>query len=242
MLLLAAAVLLWFFPARWAVPLIAPRLRGLQLQQVHGLLWHGYAEQVRDGAGRDLGRVQWHLSRRAVLGQWMLQLDIEGPSLDFSGTVRRVSASEYEWNDVQARVALALLDQRQLAALSAPQGELRLTVDHALLQNGWPVQLQASGQWRDGVVSGVHGDVALGDWQWQAQARDGWIKAQFQNDGDAPLLGHGQAQASLLGWRLEATLQARQPDRALHQWLSRWGTMDASGVVHVERGGGLGIH
>ena len=51
--LLAVAVLLWFFPARWAVALIAPQLHGMQLQQVTGSVWQGNAGQWRDREGHD---------------------------------------------------------------------------------------------------------------------------------------------------------------------------------------------
>src|SRR6185437_10082746 len=39
-LLLAATVLLWWLPVRWALPLLQPSLHGLRLQQVHGSVWN----------------------------------------------------------------------------------------------------------------------------------------------------------------------------------------------------------
>jgi len=239
--LLAVAILLWFFPARWAVTLIAPQLHGMQLQHVSGSVWQGRAEQWRDRNGHDLGRVQWQLSRRALWGDVRLQLDVEGPQLDFSGNVRRVSSETYDWRDVQARVVLGAPWQSWLATIGQPRGEIRLSVDRALLQNGWPMDLQGTAYWRDGSLRNANGEMALGDWQMQAQARNGWIKAQFRSEGDAPLRGHGQMQGNLLGWRLQATLQPHDPSAALRQSLRRWGTVDADGTVHVDRRGGLAI-
>lgn len=237
--LLAVAVLLWFFPARWAVALVATRLHGMQLRHVTGSVWQGQAGQWRDRQGHDLGRVQWQLSRRVLWGDIRLQLDIKGPQLDFSGGVRKVSSDTYDWRNVRARVVLGAPWQSWLASVGQPRGEIRLSVDHALLRNGWPMGLQGTAHWRDGSVRGADGELALGDWLVQAQAQDGWIKAQFRNEGDGPLRGHGQVQGNLLGWRLQATLQPRDPDRALRQSLHRWGTVDVDGTVHVDRRGGL---
>ena len=238
--LLAVAVLLWFFPARWAVALIAPQLHGMQLQHVSGSVWQGHAGQWRDRNGHDLGHVQWQLSRRALWGDVRLQLDIEGPQLDFSGSMRRVSSDTYDWRNVQARVVLGAAWQGGLGTIGQPRGEIHLSVDRALLQSGWPMDLQGTARWRNASIQGAGGEMVLGSWQVQAQARDGWIKAQFHNEGDGPLRGHGQMQGNLLGWRLQATLQSHDPDAALRQSLHRWGTVDADGTVHVDRRGGLG--
>jgi general secretion pathway protein N len=239
--LLAVAVMLWFFPARWAVALIAPQLHGMQLQHVTGSVWQGQAGQWRDRNGHDLGHVQWQLSRRALWGDVRLQLDIDGPQLDFNGSMRKVSSGAYDWRNVQARVVLGAPWQSWLATIGQPRGEILLAIDHALLQNGWPMDLQGTLHWRDGSIRRASADIALGDWQLQAQAHDGWIKAQFRNEAGGPLRGHGQLQGNLLGWRLQATLQPHDPDPALHQWLHRWGTVDADGTVHVDRRGGLAI-
>ena len=67
-LLLAAVALLWWLPARWALPWLQPSLHGLRLQQVSGTLWDGSAGQVLAPSGYVLGRLRWRLSRRAVLG------------------------------------------------------------------------------------------------------------------------------------------------------------------------------
>ena len=76
----SAAPLLWWLPARWVMPRIEPQLHGLHLQQVHGSLWNGRADEVTTLDGKRLGRLQWQLSRRALLGQLRLRLadDVEG--------------------------------------------------------------------------------------------------------------------------------------------------------------------
>jgi Anti-sigma regulatory factor (Ser/Thr protein kinase) len=249
LVLLAAALLLWFLPARWAMPWLAPRLHGLRLQQVQGLLWDGRADQVVAADGRVLGRLQWQLSRRALLGTLRLQLDFDGPQLAFSGGMQRLPEGRIALHEVNVRAELAALDHYisdhgglnhyGTSPLGQPRGELRLTVDHALLQGGWPLQLQAQAQWRHAVVHTHGGDVALGDLQWQAQAQDGVIQAQVHDDGNGPLHADGQMRLSPLGFRLDAVLRPRQTDPALRRWLAGLGQPAADGSVHIRRSSGL---
>ena len=237
--LLTVALLLWFLPARWAMPWLQPRLHGLRLQQVQGLLWDGRADQVVTADGHVLGQVQWHISRRALLGKLQLQLDFEGPQLTFSGGMQRLSDNEVAWSEAHLTAELAVLNRYMKSPLGQPRGELQLTIDHALLQGGWPLQLQAQAHWQHAVMHTRSGDVALGELQWQAQAQGGVIQVQVHDDGKGPLHADGQWQLSPLGWRLDARLRPRQTDPALRRWLAGLGTPAANGSVHVQRSGGL---
>lgn len=235
----AAALLLWFLPARWVMPWFEPQLHGLQLQQVRGLLWDGRAGQVVAADGHVLGQVQWHLSRRALLGKPQLQLNFDGPQLAFRGELQRLPDGQTAWRGVNMRAELAALDPYVKSPLGQPRGELQLTIDHALLQGGWPLQLQAQAQWRHAVMHTHAGDVALGELQWLAQAQSGVIQAQVHDDGKGPLHADGQLQLSPLGWRLDATLRPRQTDPVLRRWLAGLGQPAADGSVHIQRSGGL---
>lgn len=239
-LALAAAVLLWFLPARWAMPWIEPQLHGLHLQQVEGTLWHGRADEVVAADGQALGRLQWRLSRRALLGQVQLQLQFEGPRLAFSGGVRRLPDGQVEVSDASVRAELAAWTHAAMPPWGQPRGELQVTIGHALLQGGWPMQLQAQAQWPQALMHTTQdGDVALGALQAQASAQGGVIRAQLHDDGHGPLHADGELQLSPLGWRLDATLRARQTDPALRHWLARLGPPAADGSVHIQRRGGL---
>lgn len=238
-LVLAAALLLWFLPVRWVLPWIRPQLHGLSLQQLQGSLWDGRAGQVLTPAGRPLGQLQWKLSRRALFGQVQMQLNLHGALLDFSGEMQGLADHRVEWHRVSVRAELAALLPPANLPLGQPHGELQLTVEHALLQGGWPLQLQAQVQWQHAVMHTRSADVALGDLHGQAQAREGVIQAQWHDDGQGPLQVDGQLQLSPLGWRLDATLRARQTDPALRHWLAGLGHPDADGKVHIQRSGGL---
>ncbi len=238
-LLLTAAVLLWFLPARWVMPWIEPQLHGLRLQQVQGSLWNGRAADVLAADGHVLGQVQWQLSRRALLGQLQLQLRFNGPQLVFSGTMQRLPGDRIALRETSMHVELPALDLRATSPLGQPRGDLQLTVDQALLQAGWPLQLHAHAQWRHAVMHTPQGDVALGDLQMQAQGEGGVIQAQWRDDGKGPLHVDGQLQLTPLGWRLDATLRPRQTDPSLRHWLTGLGPASADGRVHIHRSGGL---
>jgi len=234
-----AAVLLWFLPARWVTPWIEPQLHGMRLQQVHGLLWHGRADEVTALGGKRLGRLQWQLSRRALLGQLRLQLVFDGPGLAFSGSMRRLPDGRIEARDLSLNAQLTALGQPLDTPWGNPAGELQMTASHALLQGGWPLQLQAQGQWRDASVHTRDGDVVLGELQWQARAEGGVIGVQWHDGERGPLQTTGDLQLSPLGWRLDASLRARHTDPALQHWLARLGPAAQDGSVHIQQSGGL---
>ncbi len=239
MLALAASLLVWFLPARWVLPQIEPKLHGLRLQQVQGSLWDGRAGQVLGPDGRLLGQLQWQLSRSALLGKVRVQLNFDGPEFGLSGTVRRLSSDQIELDATHVHVAMTLLGQHAASPLGQPRGELQVAIDHALLQGGWPLQLQAQAQWHDAGMPTATGVVALGELNGQAQAQGGVIQAQLHDDGHGPLQVDGRLQVIPLGWRLDATLAARHADPGLRRWLDQFGPVDQQGRVHVQRSGGM---
>ena len=234
-----AALLLWFLPARWAMPWIEPRLHGLHLKQVQGTVWDGRAGELMAIDGHPLGELRWQLSRRALFGQLRLQLAFDGPQLGFSARVQRLPDGRIEAHGLQLHAELATLAPYAAGSLGQPRGELELTVEHALLQGGWPLQLQAQAHWRHAVIRTPEGDIALGALEAQAQAQDGVIRAQLRDEGNGPLQADGQLQLSPLGWRLDATLRARQTDPRLRRWLARLGPASSDGSVHIRHHGGL---
>lgn len=239
LLVVFATVLLWWLPARWVMPWIEPQLHGLQLQEVHGLLWNGHADEVTTLDGKRLGCLQWQLSRRALLGQLRLQLAFDGPGLSFSGAAQRLPDGRIEARDLSVQAQLAALQQRIDTPWGMPAGELQVAASQVLLQGGWPLQLQAQGAWRDASMQTRDGEVALGELQLQARAENGVIHAQWHDDGRGPLQATGELQLSPLGWRLDASLRARQTDSALQHWLARLGPAAQDGSVHIQQSGGL---
>lgn len=239
--LLLTVVLGWFFPARWALAWLAPQWHGLRLEQVHGLLWQGRAGQVLLADGRVLGQVQWQVPRRAVFAPAPVQLDFAGPQLAFSGQVQAQPNGQLRWDRLQARVDLALWRPRRVTAWGQPRGKLQVTVSHAVLQGGWPLQLDLQAHWRDAAVLTRSGRVTLGAFAVRATARAGVVDATFSDVAGGPLQANGTLRLTPLGWSLDARLRARRADPALQRWLATLGAADATGIVHVQRRGGLAL-
>lgn len=240
MLLLAVAALLWWLPAQWAWSLAPASLHGLRLEQVGGTLWDGHAGRVLAVDGRDLGQLHWRLSRRALLGRVSVQVDLAGPALQWSGHMRREPGNRVLWNDVDARIDLDTLGDPRLRAVPGhPQGEVTVHVRRALLEAGWPIELQGRWQWRQAALRTHAGPVPLGDLQGDLSSHHGVLQLPWRDDGHGPLRTQGTLQMSPLGWRLDATLQPAGDAPALQRWLATLGKPDAAGVIHVERRGGL---
>lgn len=239
-LLLAVAALLWWLPAIWALPLASSSLHGLRLEQVGGTVWDGHAGRVLATDGRDLGQLNWQLSRRALLGHLSLQIDLAGPSLQWSGHLQRESGNRALWSHLDARVDLTTLgDPRLRAVPGRPQGEVTVHVQRALLEAGWPIELQGHWQWQQAELQAHTGAVSLGGLQGDLSSHNGVLHLPWRDDGHGPLRTQGTLQLSPLGWRLDATLQAASDAPALQRWLATLGKPDAAGVIHVERRGGL---
>lgn len=243
-LLLAAAALAWFLPARWAWPALQPRLHGLRLEQVGGTLWSGHAGRVLGADGSELGRVHWTLSRRAMLGDLRLELWLERPLLRFHGIVQRLSETELDWRDVQLQADVALLGRQPVLHDGRLGGMLDLEIAHARLQGYWPLQLDAIVRWRGAAVRSDGAWLPLGQLQLQAHGEGGVVQAKLEDDGRGPLQATGQFALSPLGWRYAMTLRPRRDDPPLQRWLSRLaGAMQgqpvADGGIRLQGHGGL---
>lgn len=239
---LGIAAVVWWFPARWALPWLTRALPGLQLQQVSGTLWDGRAGRVLATDGELLGPARWRLSRTALIGRSRLWLDLDGPRLQLRGETRRLPRDQVEWRDVTARVDLALLANPRLHILPLPlpvRGEASLHADRLLLQGGWPLDGEVGVVWRDAALQTRAGTVSFGRLDAQVAAHGGVLQARWHDTGDGPLHTSGTVAASPLGWRLQAQLQPRATTPVLQRWLARFGPPDATGTFHLERHGGL---
>lgn len=237
---LALSALLWFLPARLAVALIQPRLRGLRLQQVEGLAWQGRAGRVLSVRGEPIGTLQWTLSRRALLGEVDLQLALDGPTMQFHGSLhQRAGNDRADWREVSWKVDLAALKPPLATPFGWLQGTLEGHAHHALMQANWPMQMDAQMHWRDAALLTRRGRIALGGLQFELHGEHGMIHTQMHDEADGPLALAGQLDLSPLGWRLDASLRPRSGDPALRYWLATLGRANADGSVHLQRRGGL---
>lgn len=237
--LVGLAALAWNLPARWALPWIAPRLHGLQLQGVSGSLWDGRAEHVVLPDGRSLGHAAWQVSRQAVYMAMPVRVELDGPQLGFSAAMRALPDGRSAWTDVRLRADLAAWPLAQLSNVGQPLGEWQMTARRALLQGGWPMQLNLHARWRDAALRTPSGLLSLGELAWTATAHDGVIDVRIHDAGTGPLQTQAQLLLSPLGWRLDARLREHGTSPRLRRWLAALGPADAAGVVHVRRRGGV---
>jgi len=231
--------LVWFMPARLALAACASRLHGAQLEQVGGSVWHGRAGHVYAADGTDLGRVRWTLSRRALLGDVRLHLELDRPGLAASGNIHRLAAGASEWTGVHIEADAALLDGLPGLEGNRLHGRLDVHIVDARLQGFWPMKLDAAAHWKGAAVSDSGLSVVLGDFDLQAHGQGGIVGLRLNDDRRGPLRAEGEAQLSPLAWRYRIDLQPRTTDPALHRWLARFGRPAPDGVLHLRGSGGL---
>jgi general secretion pathway protein N len=239
-LLFISFVLVWFMPARWAMPLLAGRLNGIQLQNVSGLLWRGHAGRVVSAKGEDLGQLDWQLSRSALLGDLEWLVDLKGARVQFHGRMQGRSAAEALWTDVHMRADLDLFDALRALPAGRPLGTVKVDAARVQLQGGWPLALDARIAWADASLrTPRQGDVPLGALQLNLHGSNGVIDGHLYDSGQGPLHIDGGLQLSPLAWRFNAVAAPRVPAPALVRWLAGFGPVDADGVTRIHYSGGL---
>ncbi|GFZ94896.1 type II secretion system protein N [Dyella caseinilytica] len=236
--LIALTLLVWFMPARLALPLMQSRIHGLRFDQLDGTLWQGRAGQVSASDGTPLGSLSWTLSRRALLGDVQLGLDLRQPQLQWQAQMHRLSDTQEDWRDVTLHADMALLGVQPLLN-GQPQGQFDLHVAQAVLQGRWPMQVEASGAWSKAAVRTAQGVVPLGNLLLSIHGEAGVLKASLDDDGSGPLQTAGRLSLSPLGWDLHLSMKPRRDDPALLHWLRGFGAPTADGSVQLRYRGGL---
>ena len=238
-LLLAAALLVAFLPARWMVSTLEARLHGLRLAGVSGSLWQGHAERLLAVDGTDLGQLDWQLSRHALLGDTRLSVHLAGPLGSFSADMQQLDAQRMEWRGLQLEGDLAALRTHMMPAGSQLRGALKFEGKRLVLQGRWPVEVDAQAQWADAGLQAQGRELTFGNLQLQAQGQGGVVQGSLQDDGKGPLQVDGQFMLSPLGWRYDIAARPRSADPALRRWLAGFGPLTADNTLHLQRHGGL---
>lgn len=238
-IVLSVALLVLFLPARLVVPFVQRRLHGVVLGQVHGLLWQGAAQDVRGADGQPLGRLRWQLARSALWGRLDLQLACEGDGLTARGRLRRDAQGRPLWSDVHLQMDVSRLGARSATPFGLPLGTVSATIDRAVLQANWPMELAGRVRWQDAAMQTRTDRVALGTLVMDVDGSQGVMHGRLHDDGRGALQLQGDWQASPLGWRLDLLLRPRSTDPALRHWIARIGRPAADGSVQLHRRGGL---
>ncbi|MDA3914678.1 type II secretion system protein N [Oleiagrimonas sp.] len=236
-LLVMLALAVWF-PAGWAWRMARGDYPQLQVGALHGSIWNGHASAV-EYAGIPLGRLDWTLSRSALLGKDRLHLHVDGPLLTGSAQVQR------DGSDRPVRVAMDAIVHLDQVPVSVgrpglkPGGELHLRIPQMRLRGHWPQQLQGRIDWRAATLADRLGPVPLGTLHATLQEKAGTALEAVFSDAGGPLAVTGTAQATVLGWRLRAKLSPRSHDVRLEQVLEHLGRPDAQGSILLRQHGGV---
>ncbi|RDS84656.1 type II secretion system protein N [Dyella monticola] len=236
--ILVLAALVWFMPARWALPWLQAQLRGVRVEGVSGTVWEGRAEQVSIAGGPQLGSLAWTLSHRALLGQIRAHVDLRQPQLRLQGQLERASSTQIDLSDVTLTMAMSMLGPQPLLR-GQPQGQLDLQAPQVQLQGYWPMQLDAAGTWSHAVMRTPAGHVPLGTLRLAVTGQAGVLHATLSDDGTGAVQTAGRLSLSPLGWDLDLRLVPRRDDPVVRPWLESLGKPAADGTLELRYRGGL---
>lgn len=235
---LALFALFWALPAQWALPLLQKRMPGVHLDAVGGSLWQGHADNVSDDKGRLLGRVDWTLSRRVVLGQLAFSFDFHGPAGTAGGELEG-RGDEQAWRHVRLDLDISRLKLPPAWRMEGATGRLSGTFDTLTLRSNWPQDLSGTLRWRNAAVVSRGAAVKLGDLRADLSGMANVIHGELRDEGDGPLALQGNLLVAPIGWRLAANLRPHQADPALERVLARWARKAADGSYSVNLHAGV---
>jgi general secretion pathway protein N len=238
-LLFAAALLLWFLPARWAVDAMASRMHGLRMDDVSGSVWHGHAERVAIADGPPLGALDWTLGRGALLGRTHVTANLHGPLGTFTSRFDQLQADHSEWRDIDFRFQAIAFASHPALRPFAPRGVLEGKLPLVSLQGNWPMSIEGNIDWLDASVQTAEGRVSLGDLHLRLAGTGGVLRAELKDSGTGPLDVRGALDATPLGWRIDVRMRPRTVDTAMAHLLARFGPAAADGSTTIRKQTGL---
>jgi hypothetical protein len=233
LLLVIGGVLLWTVPADFAYRQGARFLGPVVLSGVRGTLWDGHADGV-SVLGRDLGEVDWRMSKGGVLrGDMVADVRIQGTDIDAAGVVERERGGALHLRDVHfrfpAEVLAPMLDVKDLSL----QGALSGVVASATVRNGLLESATGNARWSEAGVGGA-AEARFADIVGEFAAQpNGGIAGTAHDDGTGNLAVNATFQASLYGVTATAVLSARNDDPDVQVTLRHVGEPQPDGSSKV---------
>ncbi|MGA9422238.1 MAG: type II secretion system protein N [Rhodanobacteraceae bacterium] len=228
-LLIVAGVLAWTLPADVAWRYARGNFGPVALSGIRGTVWDGHADGV-SALGRDLGEIDWHLDKAALLHRRVLaDLRVQGADVDVAGELVRNPDGSVVARDLRFRFPAALaepaLDIPGLKLLGTISGVLK----QATLLNGFVQGALGTTRWSDAGVSGQaearFSDI-LADFSSQP---DGSIAGSVHDDGSGNLAVDGSFSVRVDGYDAVATLRARNNDPQILEMLRYVGQLQPDG-------------
>lgn len=226
------ALVVVFAPARLMFDRID--VPGLQIGSVRGSLWHGGVDDVRYRE-HALGSVRWRLQPLPLLRRTLVAKVEASGAWGEAGALLRRSGDDLVIEGLRGQIDARLLTGIFAAAEIIPMGWIEFH-DGALAWQGHAVtRLAGSARWREAVLAGLaHANLGElhADLHWDAPN----VGRLVLSDAGGPLALHGTIWLSLLGWRGDLTLAAREPVLASSlEWI---GQAQADGSRHLLLQGG----
>lgn len=238
LLLILAALVLAFLPARIALDFVGGRLGPVQLGEVSGSLWKGEANPASVN-GEPIGALGWTLHPLSLLGARVdADLTLRGDTWNGQGAVSVNRDRSVRVRDLDLRFPARKLEPAIDIPALVFRGEVQVALAEAELKGGFPTAVRGSATWKDAAVAG------------SAEARFGDLTTDFASDGSGGIAGtlrdgggplqlEGSYSASLLGYRADAILRARDANPQVTEALQFIGQPQPDGSVKLEVRGKL---
>lgn len=237
-LLLLAALILAFLPARIALDFVGPRIGPVELGEVTGSLWKGEVNPARVN-GESIGALGWNLHPLSLFGARIdAEVTLRGDAYNGQTALSVRRDRSVQVRDLQLRFPA----QRLEPVLDIPalvfRGEVQVAIASAELRGGFPTSLAGSATWKDASVAGS-AEARFGDLLTDfASAPDGSLKGTVR-DGGGPLQASGDYSISLLGYDAVIDLRARDANPQVLEALQYIGQPQADGSSRLEVRGKL---
>jgi general secretion pathway protein N len=239
-LLVIAALVLAFLPARTALGFIGGRLGPVELGEVTGSLWKGQAHPASVN-GTPIGTLGWTLHPLSLLGARVdADVTLAGDTYNGGGSVSVRRDRTLRVRDLQLSMPANKLQPLVDIPALVFRGEVQIDIASAELRGGFPTQVQGRATWKNASVAGS-AEAQFGDLVTEfASVPTGGIAGTVSDSG-GPLQAQGTYNASVVGYDADISLRARDGNPQVLEALQYIGEPQPDGSARlVVRGRLLG--
>jgi general secretion pathway protein N len=237
-LLLLAALVLAFLPARIALDFVGGRLGPVQLGEVSGSLWKGQASPASIN-GEAIGTLGWTLHPLSLFGARIdADVELHGDTYNGHGAISVHRDRTLRVRDLDLRFPARRLEPMLDIPALVFRGEVQIAISEAELRGGFPTAVKGIATWKDASVAGS-AEARFGDIITEfATVASGGVEGLIR-DGGGPLQAQGTYGASLAGYAADVTLRARDGNPQVTEALQYIGQPQPDGSARLEVRGKL---
>ncbi len=237
-LLLLAALVLAFLPARLALDFVGDRLGPVHLGEVSGTLWNGQSNPASIN-GEPVGVLSWKLSPLSLLGARVdAYVVLRGDAYNGDSAVSVRRDRSVRVRDLNLRFPARRLEPMLDIPALVLRGEVQVAITQAELHGGFPTSINGRATWKDAAVAGsaeaLFGDLVTDFSSSASGGLDGTI-----SDSGGPLQAQGSYHAGLTGYSADISLRARDGNPQVTEALQYIGQPQPDGSARLEVRGTL---